>query len=220
MTRSALVPLLVLPMALAACSGGGGSAPAAIAKPLPPNHPTTPSSPRISGTPATAAFEGTEYSFKPEASDPDGDPLVFAVTNLPAWASFDPASGVIEGMPAANDVGLYPGIQVQVSDGTHWAALPVFDITVQAVSNGGVLVTWLPPTENTDDSPLQDLAGFNVYWGTELGDLPNRVTIENPGLTSQVFADLAPGTYYFATTAFNTAGIESDLSETAVVTVR
>ena len=219
MTRSPLLTSCVLPLVLSACSGGG-SGPAAVAKPLPDGDPSAPSSPRISGTPSSAAFQGAPYAFRPTATDPDGDPLTFEVDNLPPWATFDPQTGTLDGMPAASDIGLYSGIQIRVSDGSSWVALPTFDIVVQAVANGGVLVTWLPPTENTDDSPLQDLAGFNVYWGTELGDLPNRVTIESPGVTAQMFADLAPGTYYFATTAFNAAGLESDLSETATVIVR
>jgi hypothetical protein len=220
MTRSVLFRLLfpsfVVPVLLSGCSGGGSAA-ASSPKPFPDG---APDSPQISGTPSTAAIEGAVYSFKPHASDPNGDPLTFAIDNLPPWADFDPTTGTLEGTPAPNDVGLYAGIQIRVSDGTDWVTLPTFDITVQAVSSGALLVTWLPPTENTDDSPLYDLAGFNIYWGTQLGELPNRVTVDNPGVTAQVFEDLSPGTYYFATTAFNAQGLESDLSEAATVIVR
>jgi Putative Ig domain len=219
MTRSVLLPLLVLPVVLGGCSGGGSSA-AAVPKASPDSGSSTPHSPRISGIPPTAAIEGTVYSFKPNASDPDGDPLTFDIANLPAWATFDPSTGTLEGTPTPNDMGLHAAIEIRVSDGAGWATLPAFDITVMAVSNGALLVTWLPPTENTDDSPLNDLAGFNVYWGTELGALPNRVTVENPGVTAQVFEELPPGTYYFATTAFNAQGFESDLSDAAMVVVR
>jgi hypothetical protein len=216
MTRSVLLPLFVLPVLLSGCSGGGSAA-AAPSKARPDN---VPGSPQISGAPSTAAIEGAVYSFKPHASDPNGDPLTFAIDNRPAWASFDPTTGALEGTPTPNDLGLYAGIQIRVSDGTGWVKLPTFDITVQGVSTGALLVTWLPPTENTDDSVLDDLAGFNIYWGTELGELHNRVTVDNPGVTAQVFEDLSPGTYYFATTAFNAQGFESDLSEAATVIVR
>src|SRR5688572_20006723 len=137
MTRSKLFPLLVLPVCLSACSGGGSGG-AAVEKPFPSNAPSTPHSPHLSGMPSTVAIEGAAYTFKPNASDPDGDPLTFAIDNCPPWASFDPATGALEGMPTPNDVGLYAGVQIRVSDGTSWVALPAFDVMVQTVSNGAV----------------------------------------------------------------------------------
>ena len=47
------------------------------------NHP-----PSIAGTPLTAVVQDQLYEFVPAAADPDGDPLVFSVSNLPTWASF------------------------------------------------------------------------------------------------------------------------------------
>ena len=43
-------------------------------------------------------------------------------------------------------------------------------------------MTWTPPTQNTDGSPLNNLAGYRVYWGTQQGNYSNSVTIANPGL--------------------------------------
>jgi hypothetical protein len=56
--------------------------------------------PVISGTPGTTAIMvGEPWEFTPGASDPDGDPLVFSITNRPSWATFDPQTGRLAGIP-------------------------------------------------------------------------------------------------------------------------
>jgi hypothetical protein len=41
------------------------------------------------------------------------------------------------------------------------------------------------------------------------------VTLNNAGLTSYVVQNLAPGMYFFAVSALNSLGVESELSNTA-----
>ena len=77
------------------------------------------------------------------------------------------------------------------------------------------MLTWTPPAQYTDGTPLTDLAGYKVYWGTTPGSYTNSVTLSNPGLSSYVVDQLTPATWYFALTAVNTAGVESDLSNQA-----
>jgi trimeric autotransporter adhesin len=50
---------------------------------------------------------GEAYSFRPSASDPEGQALQFAVEGLPAWASFDTASGTLRGTPTWSHAGTY-----------------------------------------------------------------------------------------------------------------
>jgi hypothetical protein len=173
--------------------------------------------PTIVGTPVTATWEGELYAFQPVAKDSDGDPLQFQIDNRPPWAVFDAATGRLSGTPQANDVGLYPGIAIRVTDGTRTASLPLFDLNVDAASHGSVTVTWNPPSENIDESPLQDLSGFNIYWGTST--LAKRATAPR-GSSSYVVENLTPGIYQFATTAVNGLGIESELSDLATIVVR
>ena len=90
---------------------------------------------------------------------------------------------------------------------------------MQAVAVGSATLTWLPPTTNTDGSALTDLAGYKVYWGTSQGTYPNSTTLNNPGLSSYVVSNLAPGTYFFVATAYNTAGVESTFSGVATKTI-
>lgn len=86
--------------------------------------------------------------------------------------------------------------------------------------SGSVTLTWQPPTENSDGSPLTDLSGYNIYVGTASSNYDYmEIRLENPGLTAYVVENLDPGTYYFAATAFNSSGIESRLSGEIVRTL-
>jgi hypothetical protein len=172
--------------------------------------------PTITGTPSTSVSVGMAYSFTPAASDPDGDALTFSVANLPAWASFDTSTGRVAGTPAAQHVGTTTGIVITVNDGRQGtASLAAFNLAVQAVSVGSATLTWNPPTTNTDGSPLTNLAGYKVYWGTSQGNYPNSTTLANPGLATYVVGNLAPATYFFVVTAYNAAGVESTFSGVA-----
>ncbi len=44
----------------------------------------------------------------PVASDPDGDPLTFTITNKPVWAQFSAASGQLSGTPTESQTGVLP----------------------------------------------------------------------------------------------------------------
>jgi hypothetical protein len=191
-------------------------APFAIVVSAAPNRPPT-----ISGTPPTAVMQGTAYSFTPTASDPDGDTLTFSIANAPTWASFNTSTGRLTGTPGAQHVGTTTGIVISVDDGRQaTASLAAFSVTVQAVAVGSATLSWTPPTTNTDGSPLTDLAGYKVYWGTSPGNYPNSTTLSNPGLSSYVVSNLAPGTYYFVATAFNSSGAESSFSGVASKTIQ
>ncbi|MDH3431489.1 MAG: putative Ig domain-containing protein [Gammaproteobacteria bacterium] len=179
-----------------------------------PNSPPT-----ISGAPPSQVNANTAYSFIPTASDPDGDSLTFSVTGLPGWASFNTSNGVISGTPTDANVGVYSNISITVTDGADNATLGPFSITVNAVSLGSVTLTWTPPTQNEDGTPLTDLAGYWIYWGTTPGSYPNSVRIDNPGISSYVVENLAPGTYEFVATSFNSAEVQSVYSNPATKVV-
>lgn len=73
-------------------------------------------------------------------------------------------------------------------------------------------VCWEPPTENVDGTPLTDLAGYSIYFGTSPGMYPNSRTLS----VAQAEAGdnclnirTAVGEYYVVATAFDTDGNES-----------
>jgi hypothetical protein len=174
--------------------------------------------PTISGNPASQVSANSQYSFTPTASDPNGDNLTFSVSGLPGWADFNTSTGRISGTPTDANIGVYSNISITVSDGTASSTLGPFSITVNAISLGSVTLNWTPPTENEDGSTLEDLDGYKIYWGTSQGNYPNSVTIDG-GLSSYVVDNLAPGTYVFVATSFNTSGVESVYSNPATKVV-
>jgi hypothetical protein len=175
--------------------------------------------PAIQGSPPTEVVVGASYDFMPVAGDPDGDTLTFAVSGKPDWANFDVSIGRLSGTPGAGDVGTHGGIVITASDGEDNASLEPFAITVESIGMGSATLSWTAPTENEDGSPLTDLAGYKIYWATMSGPYPNSVTINNPRITTYVIENLAPGTYEFVSTAFNSAGVESTYSNTATKTI-
>ncbi len=176
--------------------------------------------PTISGTPAPSVNVGSNYIFQPSASDPDGNPLTFSVTNLPAWATFNTATGVLSGTPAAAHAGTYSNITISVSDGAALAALPAFAITVSQVATGSATVRWTAPTTNTDGSSLANLTGFRITYGRSATTLSQSVTVNSASATSFTVTDLATGAWYFAVSALNADGAPSAPSNVATKTIQ
>lgn len=77
---------------------------------------------------------------------------------------------------------------------------------------GTALLSWLPPTENTDNSPYTDPAGYKIYYGTSPGNYNTPIIINDSGLSSFLVEGLGNSDWYFVMTAFNLSGIESDYS--------
>jgi hypothetical protein len=81
------------------------------------------------------------------------------------------------------------------------------------------VLTWNAPTENANGSPLTDLAGYRVYYGTDPAGLTSSVNISDPSQLTHTISDLAAGVYYFEMTAYNTSGKESNRSERVQATL-
>ena len=95
--------------------------------------------PVISGTPATSVNEGASYSFTPSVTDADGDNLTFGISNKPAWATFNTATGQLSGTPDFTQSGVYASIVIGVSDGSLTDSLPAFTINVINVNQAPVI---------------------------------------------------------------------------------
>lgn len=95
-----------------------------------------------------------------------------------------------------------------------------------AVREGALIASWVPPTTNTDGSPLTDLASYRIYVSTVDAPCPTGrfVTIDaTTGVSrapdQRVAIRLAPLTvgqiYYVAVAAVNSDGVLSVCSNTA-----
>ena len=185
-----------------------------------PNQPPT-----IKGNPPTTATVGKTYSFRPTVSDPEGDKLTFTITNKPSWATFNAADGTLSGTPKANHVGTYNNIKIRVGDGRQYVLLPGFSITVKAAqsspdtpspttpSKRAVTLSWKAPTKNEDGTPITGLKGYRVVYGQRASEMNTTLEVPSASMTSVRIESLTAGTWYFAVKAYNSAGIESELSE-------
>ncbi|HTX05402.1 MAG TPA: fibronectin type III domain-containing protein [Steroidobacteraceae bacterium] len=99
-----------------------------------------------------------------------------------------------------------------VASGTSNSSAPT-------ASTNAVTINWTPPTENVNDTPLTNLAGYNIHYGTTSGNYTQTITVSNPGIATYVVQNLSPGTYYFVVAAVNSAGTESPPSSQVSATV-
>lgn len=74
------------------------------------------------------------------------------------------------------------------------------------------LLTWNPPTLNTDGTALTNLAGYRVNWGASQTALTQSAQVSNPATTTYTVTNLTSGTWYFGVKAYTSQGMESDLS--------
>jgi hypothetical protein len=81
---------------------------------------------------------------------------------------------------------------------------------------GSATLSWTPPTKNEDNSPLDDLAGYKVYYGTSSGQYTKVLDVNDPNAESYVVGNLSVNTtYYFAVTAYDLSSNESKKSNEA-----
>jgi hypothetical protein len=200
---------------LAGCGGEDGSAAHAAnaGTSMPIDRSATVAGMQIQGSPATTAKVGQAYSFQPTVPGAGSTTVKYSITNTPPWAKFDTATGKLTGTPTATQVGTYKGITIAAVYGTKTATLPAFSIVVSEGNPvGGVTLSWQAPTTNADGSALVDLKGYKVHYGSTSKSYSDTIQVSNPGLTTYMVENLKAGQYYFAVTAYNSAGQESSLS--------
>jgi hypothetical protein len=81
--------------------------------------------------------------------------------------------------------------------------------SAQGTSVGSATLVWSPPTENTNGSMLTNLAGYKIYFGRSTSALTEVIDVKSASISSYVVDKLVSGTYYFALSAYNAAGVES-----------
>jgi len=172
----------------------------------------------LNGTPAATVIVGNVYRFQPALTPASGTTVGYSVQNLPAWVTFSTATGELMGTPTGADVGVYPNILISASNGHASAALQAFAVTVKSSvapnTPGTATLTWVAPTTNANDTQLDDLTAFRIYYGTSSSALTGVIDVVADGNTDGfVVSGLAKGTYYFKVSALDSAGVESSQSD-------
>jgi Divergent InlB B-repeat domain len=86
------------------------------------------------------------------------------------------------------------------------------------VFSAQVTLSWDSPSTNTDGTPLTDLSGYKVYYGTTTRSYTQTIDVGNTN--TYTVSNLSDGTYYFAVTASNMSGNESVYSNEVNKTIQ
>ena len=131
---------------------------------------------------ATSAGTPTVVALQLAASDPDGAPLTYSATNLPAGLTVNAATGLIAGTLASTSAGTYQ-VTATVSDGTLTAS-QTFTWTVTHINRPPVLAN--PGNQTAADNggyPQAVVADAPVaYW--RLGDTSGTTAADRVGTNS------------------------------------
>ena len=77
-------------------------------------------------------------------------------------------------------------------------------------SASSITLSWETPVSLADGKPLADLSGFNLYYGKS--PLAYSEVIDTGDVRTYTLQNMPAGTYYFAITAYDSAGNETDFS--------
>ena len=87
------------------------------------------------------------------------------------------------------------------------------------ISRGRVLQSYAS-TVNTNGTPLTNLAGYVIRYGTSSAALNNKISVASASATGVEITNLSPGNWDFAVSAINTANVESQFSAIAGKTIQ
>ena len=90
------------------------------------------------------------------------------------------------------------------------AALAMSVMSAGPALAGDATLSWAAPATYTNGTPLTDLAGYKVHYGTAPGAYSQSADVGK--VTSYKIANLTNATYFFAVTAYNTSQVESAYS--------
>jgi hypothetical protein len=173
--------------------------------------------PSILLNPTSLSFSGIQGGPAPLAkpimlSNPTGGTLTWTLTEAAPWLGLNVMSGSTttetDSISASvSTTGLLAGsystaITVAASGSSNSPqTIPVTLTVTPPTTNGSATLSWSANTET-------NLAGYNVYIGTQPGTYTTPVSVGNA--TTYTAGSLKGGTtYYFTVTAINDAGVES-----------
>ena len=93
------------------------------------------------------------------------------------------------------------------------------DVSIANSNGSAATLSWSAPPENTNGTALTNLAGYHIYYGTNIATLNQEIVIPTTGLTSYEIDGLNAGTYFFAITSYSTDGNESAYSAIVSATI-
>ncbi len=153
--------------------------------------------PAIGSTPPVVAAVDAPYVYAVRVTDPENDPLTFALTDAPVGMTIDASTGLIQWTPTAGQVG-QQAVALTVEDGQGGMASQSYVVEVDAEApNRPPMITSAPQFSATVDRPYQyavtavDPEADTLTFSLE--QAPNGMTIDiatglvewTPGATQQ-----------------------------------
>ena len=126
--------------------------------------------PVIISEPIINATEDQLYSYQVEASDPNGDTLIYSFTIKPEGMDINSESGLISWTPANNQVGTHQ-IIIEISDGKQ-SITQSFEIEVINVNNSPQILSYSPT--NID---IKINEGNSVKFEVQAYDIDSNTTL-------------------------------------------
>lgn len=150
----------------------------------------------------TVARIGEPYSYRPVASDPDGDPLTFAVQSAPSGMTLNTQTGALSWTPTDSQLGNHP-VSLRATDDGGLATVQSFNVNVQPANRLPVITSTAPQTAEVSrlysyqvlasDSDALDVLTFS------LSSAPAGMVISSSGLIHWTPAANQAGTTQSAT---------------------
>lgn len=173
--------------------------------------------PTISRTPSALTFTATQGGANPAnqtvtITNSGTGTLSWTASDNAAWLTVTPTSGTNSGAitTSVNASGLSAGtyaatITIASTGATNTPQTLAVSLTVSAATTSSATLTW---TSNKET----DLAGYKIYRGTASGSYGLIATVPAGTLTYQATGLALNTTYFFAISAYDTAGNESPYS--------
>jgi hypothetical protein len=172
---------------------------------------TNPNAPQIDTTDTTISLVGTATSDTAIESiswtnDRGGSGIASSTVN---WATSSTATW------QAGNISLELGsntIVISAIDVDGKVSTDTLTVNRETTGSGSATLSWIPPTQRTDSTPLTDLAGYRIYYGRMSKTYDYQIDVDNPGVVTYVVENLVSGDWYFALSAYDSQGLESDRS--------
>jgi Glucodextranase, domain B len=199
--------ITILAVALSACQSGSGSGPGACIN--------------ISGgsmsltitSPASGGYFETPDEKLTLAGTASSDMGISQVSWVNDRGGAGVANGTASWQTASIDLKLGENkITVAAEDTAAATTSRCIVVNRQSGQTGSATLSWTTPTERTDGSPLTNLAGYKIFYGRMSSIYDYQIDINNPGILTYVVENLVSGDWYFALTAYDSEGLESDRS--------
>lgn len=73
---------------------------------------------------------------------------------------------------------------------------------------GDATLSWAPPTERVDGTPLEAVSGYRIYYGRDPEQFEHEIEVDRE-VTKYRIDNLESGEWYFAVAAISEEGLES-----------